>query len=64
MCGRVAPTHINSVELSIVVALVLAGSINPVFFGDDFPKLGADLVTALSAYDLVLALLQPYSKVY
>ena len=36
----------DALELEVRVALVLTGRVEPVFVGDDFPELGADLVAA------------------
>jgi hypothetical protein len=44
--------HIDSLELKIAVSVVGTSWVNAMFVGDDFPELGTDLVTALTALDV------------
>jgi len=43
---------VDSLELQVGVAVVGSGWVNSVLVGDDFPKLGTDLVTALTSLNV------------
>jgi len=44
--------NVDAFELEIGISVVSTSRINAVLIGDDFPKLGADLVTALAGLDV------------
>jgi len=50
--GGLVVVHIDALELEVGVTVVGAGRVNAVLIGDDFPELGADLVTALASLNV------------
>merc|ERR1719319_1143174 len=50
-CGLVV-VDVNALELKVGVAVVRARGVNAVLIGNNFPELGADLVSALSGLDV------------
>jgi len=50
--GGLVVVHVDALELEVRVAMVCAGWVDAVLVGDDLPKLGTDLVTALTSLDV------------
>merc|ERR1712093_744686 len=50
--GSLVVVDVDALELQVGVAVVGAGGVNSVLVRDDFPELGADLVTALASLDV------------
>ena len=50
--GGFVEVDVDSLELEVRVTVVGTGGVDTVLVGDDFPELGTDLVTALTALDV------------
>jgi hypothetical protein len=50
--GGFVVVDVDALKLEIGVAMVGTGGVNSVLIGDDFPKLGTDLVTALAGLEV------------
>jgi hypothetical protein len=50
--GGFVEVNVDSFELKIWISVIWAGWVNSVFVGNDLPKLGTDLVTALTSLDV------------
>jgi len=50
--GGFVEIDVDALQLKVGVAVVGSGRINSVLIGDNFPKLGTDLVAALTTLDM------------